>query len=166
MKRISLSLFSLFLFTGSLSLASPLHPFERYECTQLKQDDGKGIGAICPSYDTELQVKRIDVYYWGYLFENPNDYSYTYANLSIEGFSFRRRGMKKQTYGDGHNLPKREVMYATYVATSHFENKGDFPAGKRFEVYFQGEEIKPKHNPPFSYDSNLERNYRGEIKRN
>ncbi len=150
----------LFLVSSTLS-ASPLYPWDLYKCSELKQDDGKKIGAVCSNSDYEQQVGILDVYYFGYLFENQADYLGFYANLSLGG-GFSRRGMQKLTAGDGNNLPKKEVLHAKFIVTHHFDNT--FPTGKDFRAYFQAEEKIPKHSPPFSYDSNLEKNYLGKVK--
>ncbi len=159
MARFILGIFLL----GSLSFASPLYPWEDSGCVRLKQSDDKWIGSICSKNDSELGVGVINVYYFGHLYQDRDKYSSFYVNFSIDGKNFWRRGLKPFTSGDGNNLPKREVMFGRFIATHNLQGSEAFPVEKEFQVFFQAEEKKPTKSPPFQYDSDFEKNYRGKV---
>jgi hypothetical protein len=144
------------------SLASPLYPWNEYHCSSVNQNDGRQIGAICGSYDSRMGVDVLDVYYFGYL-ANRTDFKSVYANLSIGNVAFHQRGMALEHFGDDHNLPKRDVFHAVFIATNSFQQSSEYPVGKDFAIYFQAEEVKPTHNPPFSFDNLFGNNYHGVI---
>jgi len=144
------------------AVASPMYPWYYPECAPVLQDDGKIIGAVCSDADGSLQVEVIHIWYFGYLFENEGDFVGFYANLAIDGGPFTRTSLKKVEVGDDRNLPKRTVLHGRYIATDNFNR--DFPKGKPFQIYYQAEEKKPVHNPPFSCDNLFEKNYRGELR--
>lgn len=152
-----------FLLLASTTFASPLQPWEDYSCVRLKQSDDRWIGSVCSKSDNELGVGVLHVYYFGHLYQDKEKYSAFYVNFSIDGKNFWRKGMKPLVAGDGNNLPKREVMHARFIATHNLQDQKEFPADREFQAYFQAEEKKPTKSPPFQYDSDLEKNYRGKI---
>lgn len=154
--------FALFLVAAQVS-ASPSYPWQRRECSRIQQGDGKHVGSLCSNFNPELGVEVINVYYFGYLVENHHLFTYYYANLSVDGSPFWRRGLRKQTYGDGNNLPERVAYHAQFLGRSHFGSPQDFPKGRPFQIYFQAEQKVPQNNPPFSYDNLFGNNYRGVV---
>ena len=158
--RIILPLLSLALALSAQ--ASPLQPWDGYECSQINQPDGKKIGAVCYGTDYDLQVDTIDVYYFGYLYENSADYNYYYVNLSVGGSFFARRGLKKEIFGDGNNLPKTEVLHGRYIVSTNFDHTS--LKDKPYAIYFQAEQVHPTQSPPFAYDNLFGSNYKGSIK--
>ena len=149
----------------TVTMASPMRPWEQNHCSGIRQNDDKKIGAICGSFDSNLQVNILDVYYFGYLWQNESKYNNFYSNLSLDGSQFIRRSFKRMKHGDGTNLPIMEVLFATYIVSTHFTGFDDYPKGKLFQIYFQAEQIQQINYPPFSYDNLYGDNYRGTLGR-
>jgi hypothetical protein len=162
MKHLFFLIGALFLLSGT-SQASPLQPWDHYLCSPIRQDDGKKIGAVCYSHNYELQVDVLEVYYFGFLWENKGQYRGFYVNLSVDGSHHARRGLLAKNFGDGNNLPVRQVLTATYIVSTHFQRHP--LTGKGFSVYFQAEQKVPTNSPPFSYDDNFKRTYGGRVGR-
>lgn len=155
----------LILFLTATLYASPLQPWDKSVCADIRQNDNLKIGAICGKYNSQLRVLVLDVYYFGFLAKNDQDFKGLIASLSVNHSPFRPMGMKKETFGDGYNLPKKDVYHATYIATNSFQEDSEYPFGKDFAIYFLAEEKKPLHNPPLSEDNLYGVYYRGKIGR-
>lgn len=145
--------------------ASPLQPWDQYHCAPIIQGNGVKIGAICGGIDHNLQVQVLDVYYFGYLWQKQSDYLTKYVNLSVDGGFFARKGLVAKTFGDGSNLPRREVLTTTYVVSTSIDDGIRNLEGKPFQIYFQAEQDHPTHNPPFDFDNMFGNNYRGKLGR-
>ncbi len=142
--------------------ASPLQPWDHYLCAPINQGDGEKIGAICHRRANDLNVLVMEVYYFGHLWRNRDDYKYFYANLSLDGSYFARRSLQAVEYGDDRNLPKRTVLFGRFIVSTDFS----YPRfeGTPFTIFFHGEQRVATNNPPFSYDNMFGQNYHGHIK--
>lgn len=152
------------LFVGSAQ-ASPVYPWDDPTCSQIRQNDHVHIGTLCSQYDGGLGVTVVNVYYLlnSYLGSREQDYVLFYVNLSLNGSFHARRGLRKEEFGDGTNLPKKMAFIATYTASTNFEEYKNFPEGKPFSIYFEAEQKNPTTNPPITKDDSFGNNYHGII---
>lgn len=162
-KLIMLNTFALMLVSASAAMACQNeYPWEnncgQYPCAYLKQDDGKHIGSVCVSYDYELQITKLNMYYFGELMDaNPK---VVYANLYLEGFGdVYERGMKRQTFVQYN---KKDAYFYSLITTNAFAPL--IKGGRNFAVDFGAEDdTKPDH---LTHDNLFGRRYTGRINGN